>query len=360
MKPTVQDVAAAARVSVGTVSRVLNGDRNVAPETAARVREAIKAVNYKRLRQRSRFQELTENQRSIQDRTIGMVLIGMSNALSTLPVVASTVHGVEQAVTAGGGNLRFANCPSVELADDVLREEFDGLILKGALQGDLAAALGGKVHQRLAAIPSVWVLGRPVGLPGDCVCVNDWRVGQLAAEVLLSRGHRRVAFLNPKADHVNFRIRGASFAERVSLCGGRCLNYLGPVAENDPFPLPPVDHIDAVVPLVDRLLDTNPRPTAVFIPADNITMLVYRVLLARKVVIGRDLSVVSCNGEKNLLAGLAPIPTSIDVHSETVGRIAVNRLAQRMATRLNEPPIDIQIEPVLIPGESVGAVKCDV
>ena len=39
-------VAARARVSTATVSRVINGTANVSPETAERVREAIEALNF--------------------------------------------------------------------------------------------------------------------------------------------------------------------------------------------------------------------------------------------------------------------------------------------------------------------------
>ena len=45
-RPTIKDVAAAAGVSRGTVSRVLNGGRWVSPESLASVREAIRATGY--------------------------------------------------------------------------------------------------------------------------------------------------------------------------------------------------------------------------------------------------------------------------------------------------------------------------
>jgi len=45
-RPTIKDVAAAAGVSRGTVSRVLNGGRWVSPESLASVQEAIRATGY--------------------------------------------------------------------------------------------------------------------------------------------------------------------------------------------------------------------------------------------------------------------------------------------------------------------------
>lgn len=44
---TISDVAAAAGVSVATVSRVINGNANVSPETLAKVTKAIQDLNYR-------------------------------------------------------------------------------------------------------------------------------------------------------------------------------------------------------------------------------------------------------------------------------------------------------------------------
>jgi len=45
---TMADVAALARVSHQTVSRVVNGDSGVRPTTAQRVNEAIRELGYRR------------------------------------------------------------------------------------------------------------------------------------------------------------------------------------------------------------------------------------------------------------------------------------------------------------------------
>src|ERR1035437_5717802 len=48
MRPTMRDVAHAAGVSVMTVSRVVNGEPSVLPDTAARVEHAIRRLGYRR------------------------------------------------------------------------------------------------------------------------------------------------------------------------------------------------------------------------------------------------------------------------------------------------------------------------
>ena len=47
MTVTIYDVAREARVSMATVSRVVNGNQNVKPETRNKVNEVIKRLNYR-------------------------------------------------------------------------------------------------------------------------------------------------------------------------------------------------------------------------------------------------------------------------------------------------------------------------
>src|SRR3954469_14798054 len=113
MKTTVRDVAAAARVSIGTVSRVINGDATVAPDTASRVMQAIQTTKYRRLRQRSRGKsKVASAEQPLAGRKIGLVLLGMSEALSTLPVVVSAVQGVEAGVSAAHARLHLMSAPT--------------------------------------------------------------------------------------------------------------------------------------------------------------------------------------------------------------------------------------------------------
>src|SRR2546430_4667290 len=73
-RPTMRDVAAAAGVSLMTVSRVVNGEGGVAAETAARVERAVAELGYQRndiarhLRQKNRV-----------SRTIGLVVDDLAN-----------------------------------------------------------------------------------------------------------------------------------------------------------------------------------------------------------------------------------------------------------------------------------------
>jgi len=72
--------------------------------------------------------------------------------------------------------------------------------------------------------PSVWILSQRSarGYWGDRVCPDNEVIGRLAAERLLSRGHRHVAYLYFSATHMGFRSRAEAFAETVEEYGGTC------------------------------------------------------------------------------------------------------------------------------------------
>ena len=84
-RPTMKDVARQAGVSTMTVSRVVNGEPGVMPETAARVHRAIRSLGYQRddvARQLRRQGQLTQ--------TVGILLDNVAD-----PFMASLASAVE-------------------------------------------------------------------------------------------------------------------------------------------------------------------------------------------------------------------------------------------------------------------------
>lgn len=104
--PTLADVAAIAGVSIKTASRVLNDSVNVAPETAARVRQAAAEVGYRsnRIARELRGGALSN--------LIGMVISDLAN-----PFYAGLAAGAEKRLSEAGLDLIIATA-----RDDVNRE----------------------------------------------------------------------------------------------------------------------------------------------------------------------------------------------------------------------------------------------
>lgn len=354
---TIRHVAESASVSIGTVSRVLSGDPTVLPENAERVRRAVDTLKYRPLRRRNgaASSATPSDGGSLKGANIALLLLGLDRSLASLPSVAEAIHGIEASVSEAGANLLLADVPMADRVPPVLeRQRVDGVILKGALQGRWMDQLTPELSTHLRGVPSVWFLGRPDGGWGDVVQSDDLQVGRLAAEHLMERGHRTLAFLNPKPNQVTFLRRQAAFVAYAEAGGASVQKFVGG-GDGWHLPLRTVKEVDAVQGLVDALVASSPRPTAVFVPGDSVAVMVYRALYVRGLTVGRDLSVISCNNETPLLAGLYPQLTTIDIHAEAIGRRTVDQLAWRMTHR-GQPANDVALEPSIVEGESVARV----
>ena len=352
MSATVKDVAKAAKVSIGTVSRVLSGEPNVAEHTVAKVMEAVDRLNYTRLRRRKSFPD----GQALRRKNVALMLMGMDQSLVALPSVASGIHGAQGALADAGANVLLFDLPTVgQLPRAFTQKQIHAVLAKGALQSQMIAKADAELVERLRALPTVWFLGRPQhGDWGDVVESDSSEVGRLAAEHLLLHGHRRIAILNPKPDHVTMGKICASFTWHATQGGASVENVFGNEAEWH-LPLGIVEDVEVVDQLVGRLLEMPTPPTAVFAPADSVAALIYRSCARRGLVIGRDISLVSCNNEVPLLTGLYPALTTIDIAAEQIGQQAAKQLIERLADP-QATTVIVAVQPRLIEGMSVAHV----
>src|SRR3984885_879149 len=123
-RPTMKDVAALAGVAIKTVSRVMNGDPTVAPDLAARIRDAAGKLGYR--------PNLTATSLRRGDRrtaTIGLLLEDVAN-----PFCAALLRAVED-VTRGRRVQVLVGGPGEdqdrerELATTLIDRGVDGLII---------------------------------------------------------------------------------------------------------------------------------------------------------------------------------------------------------------------------------------
>ena len=351
---TISDVARMAKVSVGTVSRVIHRHPSVASANRKRVERAISTLSYSPRQRKATMADLNP----LESKNVLMLGIGMHRSLATIPIVAAVLGGVEQALGHAHANLLMADIPAADRVPEVLRRNrIDGVILKGALQGDLIGQAAPELIESLRRLPTIWVMGRPHGAWGDVVQVNDMAVGQIAAEYLTAQGHRHLGFISPKPSSVILMRRQASFTFYSQKAGAKVTAYLG--EDRDwTFPSRAVDDLEMVQKLVDRVLATRDRPTALFAPDDSVAAMTCRALATRGVRLGQDISLFSCNNEQALLVGIYPPPVTLDVHAHEIGCRAVDQLAWRLM-HPDAPCADIGLDPTLILGPAEGAKASD-
>lgn len=358
-KPTVIDVAAVAKVAVGTVSRVLNSPGSVGADIRQRVLAAIASTNYKPLRRHRKAAADSAPARR-QRGNFGVLLIGMDDTLTHLPVITEVLHGVELAMAAEGMNLMLANVPSADRIPAFLAKgQVDGLIIKSPLLGDLRTCASPTLVEAINRIPHVWLLGKPGSGEGD-ICGTDADSGaRIATEYLQARGHRRVGYLHPRAGQTRAEGLKRSLSLHAQRLGLHVTAFENPAPENVRWPLPAITSPHDIAPLLGRweAMPASERPTALVVTADSIAVQLYHALHAKGLRVGHDVSLLSFNHEKPLVMGLNPALTTIDIRAEAIGRRAVEQLLWRIRNKTESTPTKILVEPRLVEGASVATLS---
>ena len=335
-------VAKLAGVSSSTVSRVMNNHPRVAPQTAESVRKAMEKLGYTPSDRRPGPKP------SLRTRTgaanIAFLALGTARHRAT-PAFEGLVHGVSLSTSQHDLNLIFTHSPDPDqLPPRIVSDRIDGVLLHGALPGK-------DVRERLRKLPAVWLMGnrrRPEW--GDQVMPDSYEVGELAAKSLLSRGHKRLAFLNLDSGHWALRLYGHAFcataieagAEAKSIEQERQLTsgYWQEYSQ------------ESVEALVKRYLALAQKPTGVFVADDMQVAMIQPALQRHGVKIGPgEVEIVSCNNEKPYLVGLHPKPTEIDIRAESIGRHGVEQLIWRLEHPKVVERIVTTIEPFIVPAD---------
>ncbi len=328
----------------------------VGPKIRKRVQESIDRLNYQPLRRRQRPPS-SNGQTARRRNNIGVMLLGMDDSLSHLPVITEALHGVELAVASVNVNLMLSNIPGADRIPAFLdRNQVDGLVIKSPLLGNLRTCASADLIDRIEKMPHVWLLGRPEGARGDMVGSDNNYGGRLAAEYLHKKGHRRVAFLHPRAGQTRSESLKSSFVSNAGRLGMTVQMFEKVLEGEVRWPLSAITQTTDVEPLVDAWLaqPKAKRPTAILTSADSIAVQVYAVLHQKGLKVAQDLSILSFNHEKPLVAGLTPALTTIDVLAKAMGRRAVDQIRWRLDHPTDDIPTRILIEPKLVEGASVA------
>lgn len=181
------------------------------------------------------------------------------------------------------------------------------------------------------------------------VCINDFRVGELAAETLFEHGHRRILFLKDQPDESTMaeRFRGFSAAaERLGIpVGGKWFFD----ANTHVFE----SGRENCYRLLSELLDRGrPEFTAIFCSSVEGGIISLRAVREHGFRIPDDIAVLSFGGEDTLPAYLYPPLSCIEIDRDKFGEYAAELLAAALGPD-NSPPRQLEIEPFPVLRESI-------
>ncbi|KZE91970.1 LacI family DNA-binding transcriptional regulator [Microbacterium sp. TNHR37B] len=299
------DVAAAAGVSVTTVSLVLNNaESRISEETRQRVREAAEAVGYS-------ASAVARGLRTQRTRIVGLI----SDQIATTPFAGRMLAGAQDAARESGHMVMLVDTGGetsieTEAVRAMTAQQVDGL---------LYAAMWHRGATPPAGLPkgTVFLDCYPIGGGFPSVVPDDWAGGQAAVRELLAAGHRRIAYLDTSdREPIASRLRHDGYLHALREAG----------IEPDP-----ALHVRGETSAqggraaADELLDLpeDRRPTAIFCFNDRMAIGVYTAAHHRGLEIPRDLSVVGYDDQQLVAAELDPPLTTIALPHYEMGRWAM-------------------------------------
>ncbi|MBC2593710.1 LacI family DNA-binding transcriptional regulator [Ruficoccus amylovorans] len=342
---SVNDIALKAGVSQATVSKVINNYPTVSAESVARVRKAMRELNYEPLSRTRRVKEKSE-----QVPLVALLIFPGKYFQDYRASFVKMIRSIEESLREKGMDLIMAHVSRVEdLPASVRHRRVQGVILQGGDPGE-------DVLKELKDIPSVWVSSHR-GQAGNSLLGGNEDVGRVAAEYLVSCGHKRLGVINTMSEDPVLVVRCRYFQFVAENAGCQCRMY---VSDSHGESWSHGEDLDmaAFEKQVDEqvsafLADKN-RPTGIFVPVDFQLAMVYRILQRRGVQIGKNLDFIGSDEEKSVLLGLYPRPATIEVGPTLIGMQAVKELCWRMENLAGDSRLRVSVAPRLVPGEKLS------
>lgn len=305
-RPTMHDVAQSAGVSLATVSRAINGDPSVSPDTQARVLTAAESLGYRR---NDMARDLRAGRTSS---SIGLVIEDVSN-----PFYSAVARAVEDVARLHDAMVVIASSAEIpeqeqELVETLFRRRVDGLIIVPA----------GRDHRYLlpeiALGTAVVFLDRPpVRIKADAVLIDNVGGSRQATEHFVAAGHRRIAVLGDRPDI-------GTMVERVDGYR-RTMDAAGLPVQEDLIRMDLHSPDDAAAATADLLALTDP-PTAFFPLNNRMTVGVLRQVWRGSA----EVDVVGFDDFE--LSDVVPVPfTVVAYDTAELGRLAAELLFERLA-----------------------------
>ena len=314
-RPTMNDVARYAQVSLKTVSRVVNGESSVSPVLAERVRTAIDTLKY---RPDIGASNLRRNDQ--RTGTVGLLLEDVGNPFSAALHRAVEDEARAREVQVLTGSLDENPERERELARVLAMRRIDGLILAPASsdQSYLSTELP-------TSTPVVFVDRLSSGLSADSVVSTNVTGAKEAVHHLIAHGHRRIAYLSDYG--------------RISTALHRHQGYLTALSEAgiEPDPALITEHLHTVggaEAAVTSLFGGQRPPTALFTSQNLVTIGAVRAL--RRLNLHREVALVGFD-DFPLADLLEPAVTVVAQDPAMMGRTAAQALFRRIEGDTSEP-----------------------
>jgi len=334
-KATLRDVAKAAKVSIATVSRVINKNYYVSPEIENRVLKAKKDLDY--------FPNSVARSLKINStHTIGFIVSDISNGyhITIARAVEDVIKNANYSlIMCSTENNKERELTYLEL---LLSKNIDALILNTTGFNDDFI-----VKRFNNNIPIILINRRlkAPGFIGDIADSNNISGTYLLAKQLLMLGHRRIFVIKGPSNLSNSQERYSGFKKAMSEFGVD-------VPEDYPFKFDGNFTLESGFHAVEYMCSLTIKPTAILSLNNMMTVGALKCLKSKNINAPEDVSIAGYDGIDNFeLMSVRPTFANFDPHKigQQVGIAVLERISNNSIENR-----EFIFDPTIITGNAVS------
>ncbi len=336
---TIEDVARHARVSISTVSNVLNGrEARMRAETLERVQRAILELEFR------------PNQSARNLKTGHMAMIGLLVPSIANPFFGTLTRWIEAAANARGYGVMLCNTQreaerELAYAQALMAQGVRGVVIGSALQAQEYLA---PLIARGLAVVSFDRTAQEAPWNMDYVSVDNHRCGAMAAEHLLALGHRDLVYVTAPLRAVSRAARLDGVRQACSAAGARLHVHTGHIPNGQiEMEMAALGYASAI-----ELQASQPAATGYIAMNDMVAVGLLSGLKHCKRRVPEDVSVMGID-DLFLNSFLSPALSSVGQPTEKLATAAIERLLVRI-DHLDEPAHELVFQPELFQRESTA------
>lgn len=308
MSVTIRDVAKAAQVSTATVSNVLNKTGKVGKETRRLVLSTVRNLGYIR---DVHARHLASHDR----RTLGIIVSDIENPFFPEVVKSFETRARQLGYDAILSDTNYDTRRTQEAAERMMEHKVRGVAI---MTSEISMRLVNELSRRMIAVTFLDLA--PVQSYTSSLRIDYLSGVEQIVNYLYENGHRHVAFVSGRKGLKSNIERLQAYQQSMRRLG------------LEPGPVLPGDlRFEGGLAAGKAIAKLIPRPTAVVAVNDLTAVGVIKGLLNSGCRVPEDISVTGFDNTR-LAEYCNPSITTVDIHRETLGRLAADALHELSST----------------------------